>query len=237
MPSELKLVTPLEVQANRFQLVSRLADDLAHEIKNPLHAMVINLELVKRRAQAGDIATALERSDVVASEVMRLNALIDQLLQLLRPARRDAPVTDVDALAGEVIPLLSLQARLSGVELVYHGIGTPVSASIRRDALKLVLLNLVAGALERVRASGGGVEVTAIQDADGVRLLVTETGAGSSLDAKARLPASAAAGAGPELGLAVVRQLVAEAGGAFGVARGERGETVSAVQLPAGPAA
>ncbi len=237
MSSDAHRVTPLEVQANRFQLVSRLADDLAHEIKNPLHAMVINLELVKRRAQAGDVAKVLERAEVVAAEVMRLNELIDQLLQLLRPARQDAPVTDLDAVVGEVIPLLSQQARLSGVELVYHGIGTPVPVSIRREALKLVLLNLVANALERVRATSGGVEVAAIQEADGVRLLVTDTGAGSSLDAQARLPASPAVGAEPELGLAVVRQLVAEAGGAFGVARGEGGETVLAVQLPAGPAA
>ncbi len=237
MPDETKLVTPLQVQANRFQLVSRLADDLAHEIKNPLHAMVINLELVKRRVQAGDVATALERADVVAAEVMRLNGLIDQLLQLLRPARRDEPVADVDALAGEVVPLLSQQARLLDVELVYHGIGTPVPASIRRDALKLVLMNLVASALERLRSSGGRVEVAAIRDADGVRLLVTDAGAGSSLDAQTRLSTSAGAGVDTELGLAVVRQLVAEAGGACGVARDEGGATVFAVRLPVGPAA
>ncbi len=229
-------VTPLEVQANRFQLVSRLADDLAHEIKNPLHAMVINLELVKRRAQAGDVAKALERSDVVAAEVMRLNELIDQLLQLLRPARQDAPVADVDGVLGELVPLLALQARLSGVELVYHEIGTPAAASIRREALKLVLLNLVTDALARARASGGSVEVAAVRDADGVRLLVTDRGAGSSLDAKARLPASPGSAA-PELGLAVARQLLAEVGGALGFSQGGDGETVFAARLPAGPAA
>ncbi len=234
--SDLNLVTALEVQANRFQLVSRLADDLAHEIKNPLHAMVINLELVKRRVQAGDAAKAMERAEVVAAEVMRLNELIDQLLQLLRPAKKDGPVTDVDGVLGEVVPLLALQARLSGVQLVYHEIGTPAAASIRREALKLVLLNLVANALARLRASGGSVEVAAIQDADGVRLLVTDAGAGSSLDAEARLPASPAP-AEPELGLAVARQLVAEAGGALGFTRGEDGATVFAARLPVGPAA
>ncbi len=236
MPSETSLVSPLEVQANRFQLVSRLADDLAHEIKNPLHAMVINLELVKRRAQAGDVARALERADVVAAEVMRLNELIDQLLQLLRPTRQDGPVKDVDTVLGEVVPLLAQQARLSGVELVYQGVGTPAAASIRREALKLVLLNLVAGALERARASGGSVEVAAIQEADGVRLLVTDRGAGSSLAANARLSPSPLL-ADPELGLAVARQLVAEAGGVLALTRGEGGETVFAVRLPAGPVA
>ena len=234
MPSEANLVTPLEVQANRFELVSRLADDLAHEIKSPLHAMVINLDLIRRRAQAGDLATALQRADVVADEVMRLNDLLDQLLQLLRPARGDGPVADLDAVIGEVVPLLSLQARLSGVELVYQEIGTPAAASIRREALKLVLLNLVSDALERVRASGGRVEMAALRDADGVRLLVTDRGAGSSQDAAARLSASAAV-ATPGLGLKVARALLAEAGGALAVARGDAGETIVAARLPAGP--
>ncbi len=237
MPSESKLLTPLEVQANRFQLVSRLADDLAHEIKNPLHAMVINLELVKRRAQAGDTAKALERAELVAREVTRLNGVIDQLLQLLRPAKQDGPVTDLDTVLEEVIPLVAQQARLSGIELVYQGIGMPAAASIRREALKLVLLNLVTNALERARASGGRVEVAAVQDADGVRLLVTDRGAGSSPDAKARLSPSRVAPSDERLGLAVARQLVAEAGGALGETRGMSGETVFAAHLPAGPPA
>ena len=108
-------VSALEILANRFQLVSRLADDLAHEIKNPLHAMVINLELVKRRAQAGDVSTVLERADLASAEVMRVNALLDQLLQLLRPARQGDRVLDLDAAVGEVLPLLAHQARLSKV--------------------------------------------------------------------------------------------------------------------------
>lgn len=237
MPSESKLVTPLEVQANRFQLVSRLADDLAHEIKNPLHSMVINLELVKRRAQAGDTVKTLERAEVVVREVTRLNGLIDQLLQLLRPAKQDGPVTDLDTVLEEVVPLLVQQARLSGVELVYECIGMPAAASIRREALKLVLLNLVTNAVERARASGGRVEVAAVREADGVRLLVTDRGAGSSQDAKARLSASRVASSDARLGLAVARQLVAEAGGALGEAHGESGETVFAASLPAGPPA
>src|SRR5512142_2415111 len=99
--------------------------------------MVINLELVKRRAQAGDTVTVLQRAELASAEVMRVNTLLDQLLQLLRPMRQGDRVLDLDAAVAEVLPLLSYQARLSKVELVYHGIGGPIGVPVRRDAVKL----------------------------------------------------------------------------------------------------
>ncbi len=237
MSNEPRLVTPLEVQANRFQLVSRLADDLAHEIKNPLHSMVINLELVKRRAQAGDTETALRRADLVESEIMRVNALLDELLQLLRPPRRDPLVADVDAVVESLLPLLTQQARLSRVELVYQGVGAPVGVPIRREALKLVLLNLVARALDRVRPTGGRVEVTAVRDDSDVRLLVTDSAAGSSLEATARLSASDESADAEALGLAVVRHLLRQAGGELRVETDGSGAATCAAVLPHVPAA
>ncbi len=237
VPSDSHLVTPLEVQANRFQLVSRLADDLAHEIKNPLHAMVINLELVKRRAQAGDIPTAIQRAEVVEAEVMRVNGLVDRLLDLLRPPKADPVVADIDAVVEDLLPLVTQQARLSGVELVYQGIGSPRGAGIRRDALKLVLLNLVANALERVRSSGGHVEVTALQDETGARILVTDSVAGSSLeDATTRLAASGGSSEAAQLGLAVVRHLLEESGGELLLGGGAPGEAAYTAVLRSVPA-
>jgi hypothetical protein len=75
----------LQQQANRLDLVSRWSDDLAHEIKNPLHAMVINLELVKRRAGDADPSPLIERAEVVESELHRVHGLVDSLLKLVRP--------------------------------------------------------------------------------------------------------------------------------------------------------
>jgi two-component system sensor histidine kinase HydH len=209
----------LEIQANRFGLVSRLADDLAHEIKNPLHAMVINLELVKRRARAGDTASVLQRAELVGTEVTRVNTMLDQLLQLLRPMRQGDPVRDLDGVAGEVLPLLTQQARLSHVDLVYEGVGRMLGAPIRRDALKLMLLNLVADALDRVRAGGGRIVVSAAAHEDEIRIEVAAAGAGSPPQVVPRLTSSdpAATAHDPEgtLGLDVVHTLLADTGGTF----------------------
>jgi signal transduction histidine kinase len=58
-----------ELQANRFSIVSRLADDLAHEIKNPLNAIIINLEVLKVRIARGDADGAADRTGVIAGRL------------------------------------------------------------------------------------------------------------------------------------------------------------------------
>ena len=221
MTSEARRVSPLEVQANRFALVSRLADDLAHEIKNPLHAIVINLELLKRRAQADDMTTVLQRADFVGGEVTRVNSMLDQLLQLLRPMRQTDLVSDLDQMIAEVLPLLQQQARLARVELVSQGIGAPAAVPVRRDALMLVLLNLVADALGALGLSGGRVELVAASIDGGVQIAVVDAPAGASA-ATGSAPARGGPTAGDrdgdlELGRAVVRSLIEEAGGAFSI--------------------
>ena len=221
MASETRHISPLEVQANRFALVSRLADDLAHEIKNPLHAIVINLELLKRRAQGGDMATVLERAEFVGGEVTRVNAMLDQLLQLLRPMRQTDLVRDIDHAVDELLPLVQQQARLARVELVYQGIGAPVAAPIRRDALKLVLLNLVADALGALGAAGGRLELVAASIDGGVQIAVADAPVGASAPAEPA-PARGTPAAGDrdrelELGRSVVRSLIDDVGGAFSI--------------------
>lgn len=216
MSTEDRRVSSLQERANRFDLVSRLADDLAHEIKNPLHAMVINLELVKRRVATGDTATALERADVVGAEALRVNELLDLLLQLLRPMRQTGPVLDVDAALRELLPLLEVQARLSGVELGYSPPGRGVGVRIRKDALKHVVLNLMANALEALREEEGGrIDLSVEVERAGVRLRVADTGPGLPAEVVERF---GEAGAGARathagLGLSVARGLVEEAGG------------------------
>src|SRR5690606_23973046 len=77
--------TRRDLLASRYRLISRLADDLAHEIKSPLHAMVINLEVLRRRVTAGDPDIALERAAGTDQEIPRPHQLAALLLTALRP--------------------------------------------------------------------------------------------------------------------------------------------------------
>jgi signal transduction histidine kinase len=148
-----------ELQANRFELVSRLTDDLAHEIKNPLHSMVINLEVLRRRVSSGEREAALDRATVIEHELQRLHRTVDQLLRLLRP-EPEAQTLDVDQAMGELVPLLELQTKLAHIEFRYEPCGSAALVTIRRDAFNFAVLNLAEALLEPLRTRGGCLAIT-----------------------------------------------------------------------------
>jgi signal transduction histidine kinase len=145
--------TTADQLAIRYALVSRLADDLAHEIKNPLHAMVINLEVLRRRLTAGDAEIALERAAVIEQEIERTHHLVDLLLKLVRPDRNHEQ--HAHSLAGavdEVLPLITLQAKLARVPLQCEDVDIDAPIGVSHPALKFALLALTTPVIERLRS-------------------------------------------------------------------------------------
>ena len=135
--------TRRDLLASRYRLISRLADDLAHEIKNPLHAMVINLEVLRRRVTAGDPDIALERAAVIDQEIQRTHQLVDLLLKLLRPERqRDQHAYSLSGALEEILPLLRLQAKLALVPLEAEDTDIDAPIGVPAPDLKFALLAL-----------------------------------------------------------------------------------------------
>jgi signal transduction histidine kinase len=156
--SEITPVNEEQFRANRFDLVSRLADDLAHEIKNPLNSIVINLEVLKVRVGRGDADGAMDRAAVIEHEARRLHLMIDRLLQLLRPEREDAEGFALDHVFDELMPLVEARARLARNTLSIdcdEGLFVP----LRRDIFKFAILNLLTAVHERLGENGGNLSV------------------------------------------------------------------------------
>jgi signal transduction histidine kinase len=167
-------------RANRFDLVSSLADDLAHEIKNPLNSIIVNLEVLKVRLARSDTEAALGRARVVEEEVRRLHQLIDRMLMLLRPDREEASNLPLDSALDELVPLIHAQTRLARNEFHYDCAAT-VFVAIRRDTLKFALLNLVLATHARLGEGGGGLSIRCTPDDHTVRLLIEALGNGSAV--------------------------------------------------------
>jgi signal transduction histidine kinase len=169
--TQLSHISEDQLRANRYALVSRLADDLAHEIKNPLNAIVINLEVLKVRVGKGDPAAALERAAVIEQEVRRLHHLMDRLLQLMRPERDEASNLPVDSALDELLPLIEAQVRLARNEMSVDCTAS-VFVAVRRDVFKFAMLNILAAVHERLGEGGGVLTVTCRSDAAEVALTV-----------------------------------------------------------------
>jgi signal transduction histidine kinase len=187
----------LELRANRMDLIARWADDLAHEIKNPLHAMVINLELVKRRAGASDPGPLVQRAEVVESELHRVHTLIESLLRLVRPwVEKDR--ADVDSVFQELIPIIAARARIRKLDFQHRPGGATVP--LGPGPLGLLLLNLVDRAMDAL-GEGGRLETACETTDTEVRINVVHN------------PSSPGATGPGGLGLAIVHRLIQDAGG------------------------
>lgn len=220
-----------ELRANRMDIVARWADDLAHEIKNPLHAMVINLELVKRRAGSPDPEPLVARAEVVEAELHRVHTLVESLLRLVRPWI-ETDRADTDSVFQDLLPVLSARTRIRKLDYAHQAGGTTVTMG--PGPLALVILNLVDNAIE---ASGEGERLATACESTGetVRITVLDSGLGLPDPPGERLfdPGVSTRPGHAGLGLAIARRLVHDAGGELVLepAPGERG-TLATIVLP-----
>jgi signal transduction histidine kinase len=179
--------TELVFRANRFDLVSSIADDLAHEIKNPLNSIIVNLEVLKIRLARADTASAMDRAAVIEEEVRRLHQLVDRVLLLLRPEREETSELALDSALDELLPLLEAQTRLARNEFRYHG-SASVMVAVRRDILKFALLNLILAIHARLGEGGGALDLRCAAGENSVTLTI------EAVDADRGTPVAAADG-------------------------------------------
>jgi signal transduction histidine kinase len=137
----------IDKRANRYDVVSRLADDLAHEIRNPLNAIVVNLEVLRRRIGSGASDKALELTGVIEEEITRLNKLVDQLVFLMRPSRTENNPIPVDETIDDMRPLLETQAGAARIAFEME-MASDLFTRVPRDVVKFALLNLITSVYE-----------------------------------------------------------------------------------------
>jgi signal transduction histidine kinase len=173
--ASLAAADPHAVRANKLDLLERLADALAHEIKNPLHSMVINLEVLKRRlsrvAEGGEV---LRYATVLGEELERVNRRIELLLRLSRPDRGGPDDITLNELVEEVMELVNLEARNRDARVEYDRQGQMARVRAGRQHARQVILNLVLDALDGLRA--GETLGLRVHGEDG-RAILTVTGA------------------------------------------------------------
>jgi two-component system, OmpR family, sensor kinase len=214
--------------------------DAAHELRSPLTAVQLQLQLVKRAGSGEERAAALDRLE---RGVQRSTRLVQQLLTLARqdpqePEAGQASV-DLDRLAHEVIADFEPMAQHEGLTLTLESQG-PLQVRGDRDSLRVMLGNLVDNAIRYT--SRGGVIVRVQQMDSGVALEVEDSGAGIPVDERERvfdrfyrLPGHKAEEEGSGLGLAIVKRVAERHGGHVTLHSGPGGSGLRViVRLPSG---
>ena len=245
---DLTLVRRLESdlrRSDRLAALGTLAAGLAHEIKNPLTSLVTFSRHLERKFD--DVHFRERFQSVVPHELERINAIVERLLELARPARMNVALVRLPGLLDRVAELYANQIEAQQIEVVreYARDVPPIQAD--QEGLYRVVVNLVANALDAMPAGGrltlragwseGGSPLTPWRRRPPdrrVRIEVEDTGDGIPVSESDRIfnPFYTTKEGGTGIGLALAHKIVEDHGGTINFRSGRRPGTVFTVVLP-----
>jgi len=139
--------------SSRLAAISRLTGGVAHEIKNPLNAIAINLEVLRERLASSNAETKTE-VEVIAREISRLDRVVKTFLNFTRPVEVKLRTMDVGETLREIGKLVEEQATRNGVELAVFTPPGRAEGWADPDLLKQALLNMVVNGIEAMPDGG-----------------------------------------------------------------------------------
>ena len=172
-----RAVQSLVTYSQKLAALGRLTSGVAHEVKNPLNAMRIHLELLKTRLD-GARPAARESLDVIAQEIHRLDRVVQGFLKFVRPQELHLGPVDVSTLLGEVGRLMAPEAARAGTRIALDVAPElpPVAGDV--ELLQQACTNLVTNAIQAL-PNGGTVTLAACRGGDGaIEVRVSDEGVG-----------------------------------------------------------
>lgn len=204
-------------QVKQYTDLGRLVGALAHEIRNPLNAIRLNLHVL-RNVLLGTASLSDEEIEQVVEEsnreIERLSALMKTMLGYARPDQAVVEQVELNAEMDAISSFLAPVMDRDGVDLVLALPDQPVTVAIDPDRLRQILLNLLNNAREAAGA-GGRVRFTLTSTGDRAEVTVEDNGPGVPASDRDRIFDAfySTRETGTGLGLALVKRFVEEAGG------------------------
>jgi signal transduction histidine kinase len=234
--TELQTAQDRVVQQEKMAVLGTFASGLAHEVRNPLNSIGLQLTVLERKIARLAPQLAPETSELaltIRDEVRRLDRLVSDFLLFARSGRVLAADGDLDAVVADVVTLLAPEADAAGVRLRWDRAGQP-ARGLRMDGerMKQVVINLVRNGIE-AQPDGGVVVVETGLVEDVARLRVHDAGPGLPEDVDVFQLFVTTKDKGTGLGLSIVQQITRHHGGTVRTGRGPLGGACFTIDLPA----
>jgi signal transduction histidine kinase/HAMP domain-containing protein len=173
----IKTLQSLISYSAKLAALGRLTSGVAHEVKNPLNAMMIHLELVKQGLDAspGEVQHSL---DVIGSEIRRLDHVVQGFLKFVRPQELSLKPVDLGALLQAAAALLEAESEKAGVRFAFELDPTCPRVAADEELMRQAFLNILLNACQAM-PSGGTVTIkTEWKRGDWVAVSITDEGVG-----------------------------------------------------------
>jgi signal transduction histidine kinase len=171
--------------SHRLANIGRLASGVGHEVKNPINAIVVHLELLRQKLQQVD-PTTRRHMDVIGSEIQRLDRVVQMLVDFTRPVELRLSDLDVRKLLEDVTTLASPDAARHGVRIERQLPGVPLLVRADSDLLKQALLNVVLNGVQAM-PHGGTLNIRGSKHDEAVMIEVCDEGSGIPSDIRDKI--------------------------------------------------
>ncbi len=134
--------------SSRLAAISRLTGGIAHEIKNPLNAMALHLEVLKTKLDAAE-----PEIDVISREIRRLDNVVKTFLNFNKPIELQRQALDLSELANSLVDLVRPDASSRNIKIETQ-LNEPMWINGDPDLMRQAVLNVVVNAMDAMRESG-----------------------------------------------------------------------------------
>ncbi len=234
--SEINRMEERVQRASRLAALGDLMQRLVHEIRNPLSAMDINLQLLQERLDMGGKDFEIARYlDIISTETRRLNEVLRNAQLISTPEPPEIETVDLHQVIRQVLFLIKEEAARKEVEIADNLQAEQCLVQADMDQMKQVFVNLFKNGIEAM-AEGGKLEILSRNAADGkmIGVELVDTGSGIPMANLQRVfdPYFTTKKKGTGLGLSIVHNIISRHGGSIDVTSWLGEGTIFSIILP-----
>ncbi len=232
-----KLSNEEQIESEKVSSILLLAAGVAHELGNPLNSITIHLQLLERRLkrlEQGEDAEKLQESvKICREEVGRLDGIIDNFLEAIRPREPDVQVIDLNEPLSDVLQFYANELSDRGISVEVEVGSEPPVVAADRNQMKQAFFNVIKNAVEAMEP-GGVLTVKNRFDDESVYLEFSDSGSGIGQEDLPRVfePFHTSKKSGTGLGLMIVQRIMRDHGGQIGIDSEEDIGTVVTLEFP-----
>ena len=151
--------------SRRMAAIGRLTSGVGHEVKNPINAIVVHLELLKSKLGEAN-GPATRHLDVIDAEIRRLDRVVQTLVDFSRPVELQLREQDLRLVIGDVLALSADELTMRRVRIKSRMPDQPLMANVDADLLKQAALNVIQNGAQAM-PEGGELQVALEEELDG----------------------------------------------------------------------
>ncbi len=202
-------------RSRQLAFVGEMTGRLAHEIRNPLSSIQLNLQILERAAKRGQAPPDLEETlDLCLREITRLDNAVNGVLRMGKPQQPHMAPCDVHALITDTATLMRPRLEQRGIAVVLELDAADAIVVGDDEQLRGALLNLLANAADAL-PNGGTIRIRTESSSDTIRVRVADDGIGVAPETRRRIfrPFFTTKAEGTGIGLPIALATVERHGG------------------------